>query len=219
MSAAVSVPVSSIPQEFALLVRCCEAVTDPRKARGKVHPLPALIALSLLGLMAGQPSIQDVGRWAQRHPEAWQALGLRRCPSVATLWRLLQQVSVVEVQQILREFTDQLARLRAPEATAEPLVLSVDGKTLQGVKEGGRPLRLLHLFAHDDALLRDAVTLPSHLEEAAVTQEWLVALGERLPGLQILTGDAAFAEQSLCAAIVGGQRHYLVRVKKTNRPS
>jgi hypothetical protein len=215
-----AVPASCVPQEFAVLVRCCEQVTDLRKARGKVHPLPALLALSLLGLMAGQPSIQEVERWARPHPEAWLALGLRRCPSVTTLWRLLQMVSVAEVQQIVRDFAARLAALRQPEApTAGLQTVALDGKTLRGITAENQPLRVLHAFATEAALVLDAPVLSSHLEEARAAQAWVEALGERFPGLQVLTGDAAYAEQSLCAAIVGAQRDYLVRVKKTNPSS
>jgi hypothetical protein len=139
---------------------------------------------------------------------------------VATLWRLLQQVSVAEVHQILREFTGALAALRNPqEPTAVQRTVALDGKTLCGTREADQPLRVLHAFATEGTLLLDVLPLPSHLEEAGVAQAWVEALGERFPGLQVLTGDAAYAEQSLCAAIVGAQREYLVRVKKTNRPS
>ena len=217
MTATALLPASTVAEEFALLVRYCARVTDPRKARGKVHPLPALLALCILGLMAGQPSIKDVARWAGRHPEVWQALGLRRCPAVVTLWRLLQQVSVAEVRQILRDFTPHLAALRHPEEpTAALRTVALDGKTLCGTREERQPLRVLHAFATEGALLLDALPLPSHVGEAGVAQAWLEALGERFPGLQVLTGDAAYADQSLCAAIVGAQRAYLVRVKKTS---
>jgi hypothetical protein len=39
------------------------------------------------------------------------------------------------------------------------------------------------------------------------------------PGLTILTGDALYVEQDLCAAVVAGQRDYVLRLKKTNPPS
>lgn len=217
---ALSASSSVIPAEFALLMHCCRGITDARKARGKVHPLPSLLALCVLGLMAGQSTVLDVVRWAQRHPEAWQALGLRRCPSVATLWRLLQQVSVAEVQDLLRDFTQQLLLRRQtlpPLGTATAVAL--DGKTLRGVREGEQPLRLLHVYAHESALLLEARELPSHVAEASTAQVWVEALGARFPGLLLLTGDAAYADQSLCQAIVQAQRNYLVRVKKTNPPS
>jgi hypothetical protein len=103
--------------------------------------LPALLALALLDLMAGQCSIQDVERWSRLHPDAWQALGLRRCPSVATLWRLLQAVSVAEVQRILQEFAAHLAARRHPQTPAATLrTVALDGKTLRGTRGETRGL-------------------------------------------------------------------------------
>jgi hypothetical protein len=37
---------STVPEEFAQLVAAFAAITDPRFARGKVHPLPGVLALS-----------------------------------------------------------------------------------------------------------------------------------------------------------------------------
>lgn len=42
--------VSTVPAEFALLVARFAALTDPRHARGKVHPLPGVLALGVLAL-------------------------------------------------------------------------------------------------------------------------------------------------------------------------
>jgi hypothetical protein len=205
---------STLPQEFALLVQCCAGITDPRQARGKVHPLPSLLALCVLGLLAGQPSLLDVNRWARRHPEVGQALGLRRCPRVAPLGRLLQQVSIAEVQDLLRDFTQQLRARRQPSTPAGPLhAVALDSKTLRGVREDEQPLRLLHALAHESALLLETLDLSSHVAEAGRAQAWVEALGERFPGLLVLTGDGAYADQSLYQALVQVQRAYLVRGK------
>src|SRR5687768_15740748 len=85
-------PVSSaIPEEFAYLVASFAAITDSRFARGKVHPLPGVLALVVLGLMAGCRSLSAISRFGQIHPEVLAPLGLRRSPSVATLHRLLRR--------------------------------------------------------------------------------------------------------------------------------
>ena len=60
---------STVPEEFALLVAAFAAITDPRFARGKVHPLPGVLALVVLGLMAGCRSLSAISRFAQIHPE------------------------------------------------------------------------------------------------------------------------------------------------------
>ncbi len=208
---------SSVPEEFALLVAAFAAITDPRFARGKVHPLPGVLALVVLGLMAGCRSLSAISRFGQIHPEVLAPLGLRRSPSVATLHRLLRRVSVSEVRAALAAFTRQVVTAR----TGHPDigVVAVDGKTLRGVWEDGAQLHVLHVFAHRSALALDQVAVKTVPDETRAAQDWVAQVAETFPGLTILTGDALYAEQDLCAAVVDGQRDYVLRLKKTNPPS
>ena len=84
---------SRVPEEFALLVSSLAAITDPRFARGKVHSLPGVLALVVLGLMAGCRSLSAISRFGQTHADTLVPLGLRRPPSVTTWHRLLRRVS------------------------------------------------------------------------------------------------------------------------------
>src|SRR3954463_8514446 len=59
--------VSNVPEEFALLVAALAAITDARFARGKVHPLPGVLALVVLGLMADCRSLSAISRYGQLH--------------------------------------------------------------------------------------------------------------------------------------------------------
>jgi hypothetical protein len=205
---------SQVPEEFALLVSAFAAITDPRLARGKVHPLPGVLALVVLGLMAGCRSLSAISRYGQIHPEVLGPLGLRRSPSVATLHRVLRRVSVAEVRTVLAAFTRQLLATRT--GRSEVGVVAVDGKTLRGVWEGEEQLHLLHVFAQRSALGLDQVAVGCRLDETVAAQDWLGTAAETFPGLTILTGDALYAEQDLCAAVVAGQRDYLLRLKKTS---
>jgi hypothetical protein len=99
---------SAVAEEFALLVASFAAVTDTRFARGRVHPLPGVLALVVLGLMAGCRSLSAISRYGQIHPEVLAPLGLRRSPSVATLHWLLRRVAVAEVRTALAAFTRHL---------------------------------------------------------------------------------------------------------------
>ena len=208
-------PVSCVAEEFPVLLDCLSQVTDTRKARGKVHPLTSLLALTVLGLMAGKTSLSGIVAWAAQQPRVQESLGLRRCPSVATLWRLLQQVSVQEVREALLTFALALRSLRHPTRAADAVV-ALDGKTLRGAREAGAQLHVLHAFATESALLLDQCAIESHWAEPAAAQQWVAQIGGRFPGLQVFTGDALYAEQSLCAALVQAQKDYLVRVKKTS---
>jgi len=208
---------STVPEEFALLVASFAAITDPRFARGKVHPLPGVLALVVLGLMAGCRSLSAISRYGQIHPELLAPLGLRRSPSVATLHRLLRRVAVAEVRTALAVFTRQL--LAARTGHPEVGVVAVDGKTLRGVWEGTEQLHVLHVFAQTSALGLDQVAVGCALDETVAAQDWLATVAAAYPGLTVLTGDALSAEQDLGAAVVDGQRDYLRRLKKTRASS
>lgn len=208
---------SEVPEEFALLVAAFAAISDPRFARGKVHPLPGVLALVVLGLMAGCRSLSAISRYGQIHAEVLAPLGLRRSPSVATLHRLLRRVAVTEMRTALAAFTRQL--LAARTGRPDIGVVAVDGKTLRGVWEGAEQLHLLHVFAQRSALGLDQVAVGCALDETVAAQDWVEQVAATFPGLTILTGDALYVEQDLCAAVVAGQRDYVLRLKKTRAPS
>lgn len=208
---------SAVPEEFALLVDRFATLTDPRHARGRVHPLPGVLALMLLGLLGGCRSLSAVSRYGTIHPEVLPPLGLRRSPSVATLHRLLGMVTVAEVRGVVRAFAqDLIARREAPAAVTE---VALDGKTLRGTHEDGTPLHVLRAFAQHAGLGLDQALAAPLRGEVSAALTWLDEVAGAFPGLAILTGDALFAEQSLCAAVVAGQRDYVFRLKKTSQPS
>ncbi len=208
-------PAATVPEEFAILLECLARVSDPRFARGKVHPLPGVLGLAVLGLMAGCRSLSAISRFGQIHPEVLAPLGLRRSPSVATLSRLLGRVAVADVRQALRDVAQRLLAGRGVTAS----VAAVDGKTLRGVHEAGEPLHVLQVFASQGALALDQLAAAPLWGEPEAAQAWLETVAHVFPGLHVLTGDAIFAERDLCAAIVADQRDYLVRLKKTNSRS
>lgn len=129
--------VEGIPEEFTLLRQELARVSDSRFARGLVHPLKAVLSLSMLALMCGQCSLSAIYRLGDTHPELLAGLGLMRSPSVATLSRLLRMVKVAEVRQAMLNFMVALSRMRGAQLT----VASVDGKTIRGVWEDGEQLR------------------------------------------------------------------------------
>lgn len=209
--------VSSLPEEFALLRACLGSVQDPRKARGRIHPLISVVSLTVLALMSGARSLSDVSRWGKLHPGILEPLKLRRSPSVPTLSRLLRRVSVKEVRAALVEFARQLNERRGEEDGL--LVAAADGKTLRGTWENGKQLHVLHLFAHNSALALDQVAVGHAGGEAEGMKGWIEQVAKQFPGLQILTGDAGLADRDLCRAIVDSYKDYVFRLKKTNRGS
>ena len=207
--------VSTLPEEFGLLHSCFGSVSDPRHRRGRVHPLPGVLSLSVLGLMAGCRSMSEISRWGALHPEVFGPLGLRRSPSVATLGRVLRRVSVSEVRQALCNFAQELMERRHP---GEPFSVAADGKTVRNVWENGQQLGLVHIFAHEASLALDQVKA-THLDEVDAAKSWMEQVASQFPGLTVLTGDALFADRTLCEALIAQGQDYLIKLKKTNQTS
>ena len=206
---------STLPEEFRLLKEELESIPDRRHRRGTVHPLGAVLSLTVLALMCGHRSLSAIYRFGDTHPDVLRALGLRRSPSVATLSRLLRMVSVSEVRESLLKFMRQLVRMRG----CDEGVVCVDGKTVRGVWEGGDQLRTLHLFSREGALALDQMKIESHADEPRVALEWVNRVSGSFEGLRVLTGDALYAHADLTEAILSQGKDYVVKLKKTSPDS
>lgn len=208
-------PAATLDVAFACLLRHLGLVADHRHARGRVHPLPGVLGLVVLGLLAGCRSLSAIHRYAAIHPEVLAPLGLRRVPSIPTLSRVLGGVTPADLRTALRAFTTELAQTQA----ADLAVVAVDGKTLRGVHEDDAPAQVLHLFAQEAALVLDQVLCGPVKGEVAATATWITTIAQHFPGLEVLTADALYAAQDLCAAIVAQDFDYLVRLKQTSPSS
>ena len=202
---------SLLPQEFSLLRKELAKISDQRFSRGRVHPLEGVLSLTVLALMCGQRSLSAIYRFGDTHPHLLSLLGLRRSPSVATLSRLLRMVSVSEVRQALLSFVTELVELRGNDVG----VVSVDGKTVRGVREEGEQLRVLHLFSREGSVALDQMQIADHLDEPRAAREWVQTVSTSFEGLRVLTGDALYADTDLAEAILAEGKDYVVKLKKT----
>ena len=75
------------------------------------------------------------------------------------------------------------------------------------------------MFAHESRLVLDQIKAAHHLDEVSVTKSWMQEVSSQFPGLAVLTGDALYAECTLCGAIVAQGQDYLIKLKKTNQTS
>ena len=203
---------SPVADEFALLVASLARIPDVRKRKGKRHPLPGVLALVVLGLMAESRSLSAIRRFGRCHPEVLPALELRSVPSVPTIGRVLAGLRPDALRDALRDFAQALAVAR----DVSLAVVAVDGKTLRGVHEGSGPTHLLHLFAYESALVLDQVLVDAVRDEVSAARRWMDTLAQTFPGLIVLTADARYADRDLCAAILAQEYAYLIRLKKTS---
>lgn len=201
-----------VAAEFAGLLAHLQTVSDHRHARGRIHPLPGVLGLAVLGLMAGGRNLSAIHRYGRRSPEVLGPLGLRRVPSIPTLSRVLGGVRPADLRDALCAFTGEVAAARH----ADLGVVAVDGKTMRGVHEDNQAAHVLHLFAQEAALALDQTLCGTVHGEVSAAEQWITTVAGRFPGLAVLTADALYADRDLCAAIVAQDFDYLVRLKQTS---
>jgi hypothetical protein len=194
------------------LMQLLEGIDDPRGARGKRHPLPALLALAVVALLSGMNSYEAIVQFGkERGWDFLKHLGFttRWGLCKATYSRVFRRIDVAAFEAAVATWiSSRLAPDDAPH-------LAIDGKSLRGTREGGMPAaHLVSAYAVD----RGAVV--AQLRVDAKTNEHKAAL--ELLGIlplqgKVVTGDAMFTHRDFCSAVVAGGGDYLLTVKE-NQP-
>ncbi len=106
-------------------------VPDPRKRRGRRHPLAGLLAAGIAAVIAGSRSFAAIGQWAaDAGAEVLAGLGAARGPAEeSTFWRAFALVSPDVLDQVLGAWL----WTRAVQVS-DRLVIAVDGKAVRGAR-------------------------------------------------------------------------------------
>jgi len=190
------------------LMDALAAIPDPRDARGKRHPLAAILGLTVVAVLSGMKSLEAIAQFGRDHgPGLAFALGFRRAqtPVKSRLSTLFRRIDVAAVEAAL-------TRWLAGRHAAGWAVVTLDGKTLRGSAAGDVPG--VHLLA---AYAPHAAAVLGQVRVDAKTNEHKAAL--RLLGIlppltgAVVTADAMFTHRDVCAAIRGRGGEYLLPVK------
>ena len=192
-------------------------VTDPRKARGVRHPFSAIVSLVFLGLMARITEMAVVVRWAADH---WDQLpgtpGFypRQAALHTTISRALAKLSLAEFRQAFSAWLKSALADREGRWAA-----AVDGKTSrQGLAADGSPVQMLNVFLQQAKLALDQWSVGGDkTNEPGSLKNHLHELLTAYPALQLLTGDAIFAQRPLLELVKGEGCDYLFQIE-ANQP-
>jgi hypothetical protein len=190
------------------LLSALEAVPDHRRAAGRRHSLPAVLAFLCCGMLCGGRSLLAIAEWGRAHQEWCCAVfGFRRCtPCVSTLHRILTGVDVDAFEIALRSWIEpQLATPLAIEPVA------IDGKAVRGAREQHLPgAYLLSAFASRRGAVLAQLAIGERQNELTQT----VPLLRQLDLANVLvTGDALFAQRAVCTHIIEQGGDYLFELK------
>jgi len=193
------------------LAEVLATVPDPRSRKGRIHPLSAILSLTVVAILAGAKGLDAIAQFGRDHgPPLAHALGFTRgkTPSKSALSKLFRRLDV-------DAFEDALSRWLLGRQQLGWGAVAVDGKTLRGSAEGGAPG--IHLLT---AYVPAAAAVLKQVRVDAKTNEHKAAL--RLLGVlplqgKVVTGDAMFTHRDVAAEIRGRGGDYLLFVKD-NQP-
>ncbi len=195
------------------LMELLEGLNDPRAARGKRHPLPALLGLAVVAMLAGMTSYEAIVQYGKgRGREFLKLLGFTSTWGLckATYSRVFRRIDVAD-------FEDRVGRwIRGQLGPGDAPHIALDGKTARGSRDGDTPG--VHLVSAYAPAVRAVL---AQLRVDAKTNEHKAAL-ELLGVLpikgKVVTGDAMFTHRDFCAAVIGGGGDYVLPVKD-NQPT
>jgi DDE_Tnp_1-associated/Transposase DDE domain len=187
-------------------------VPDPRSPRGQVHPLPAVIGLIALAMLMGRTSLTGIARFGRQYGTALaHALGFKRgkTPSASTLSRTIRRFDAAAIEAILAHW---LAGRIDPAAFD---LISIDGKTLRGSRDGDVPgQHLVAAYAHEVTAVLGQLRVDAKTNEHKAALELLGILPVKG---KIVVGDAMFCQRDLAEKIVDSGGDYIFTVKD-NQP-
>jgi len=195
------------------LMELLAGIHDPRGARGKRHPLSALLALAVVAMLSGMNSYEAIVQFGKER--GWDFLkhlgfttkwGLCK----ATYSRVFRRIDITAFESAISIW---ISSQLAPDDANH---LAIDGKTLRGSRDGDTPGA--HLIS---AYAGDVGAVVAQLRVDAKTNEHKAAL--QLLGIlplqgKIVSGDAIFTQRDFCAEVIEGGGDYLLTVKE-NQPT
>ena len=191
-------------------------VPDPRNKKGQRHPLPAILGLTIVGLLCGQRSYTAIAKWARLYPDLRKALGFtaKQTPAASTFHYLFRSLDITAVEKTLTQWTTQtLARLDI--SISDLKGLAIDGKTLGNrATQGARRPHLLAAFLHELGIPLAECAVSEKTNEIPVSIELLKAFD--VTGL-VITTDALLTQRKFCQEILDRQADYCLPVKANQK--
>ena len=184
------------------LIEVLDQVQDPRKARGKRHPMTAVLALAVVATLCGAKGYAAIAEWGRNYgtPLA-RALGFtrRKTPCGATFFNVLRCLDHAQFERALAVWSEEMLTA-CPPKEGEQEGIAIDGKTIRGAKQQGAiNVHLLSALSHRLGLTMFQEAVPEKTNEIGAIQDVLSALV--LEG-RVVTVDALLCQREVARRIV-----------------
>jgi predicted transposase YbfD/YdcC len=212
------------PAEAPHLLAYLATIHDPRRARGRRHPLVAVLAIAAAAVLTGAQSMTAIAEWAADTLQPVRAaLGARRdapdrwaVPAEATIRRTLARVDPTALATAIGAWLVDRDR-PGPGRKRRRRAVAVDGKTLRGARNAqGRQVHLLAAMDHTTRAVLAQRQVDGAPGEVPALRPLLADLD--LAGV-VVTADALQTHRDAAEFLVTRkQAHYLFTVK-ANQPT
>ena len=193
------------------LIEILAQVPDPRKAKGKRHPLRAILALAVLAIMCGYRSYSAIAEWGCTYSPTWvKALGFThaKTPCAATLHNLFKRVDIAKLEAVLTQWVTET--LQSLPAATPRVALAIDGKKLNGsAGQNATVSHLLSVVSHELGVTIAQKAVDNKTNEIPISTEILSAFD--IKGI-IVTTDALLTQRDFCTKVCALDGDYVVPV-------
>jgi predicted transposase YbfD/YdcC len=201
------------------------AVPDPRAARGRRHPLVAILAMAAAAVLTGARSFAAIAEWATDTPQPIRAaLGARRdapghfaVPAEATIRRTLGRLDADALAGAIGAWLAD--RDPDPAGAGRRRAVAVDGKTLRGARTATGDRRPVHLLAAMDHATRAVLAQ----RQVGGAPEEVTAFAPLVADLDlagtVITADALQTHPEAAEFLVATKHAHYLFVVKANQPT
>jgi predicted transposase YbfD/YdcC len=206
----VSFSLGSLRQAFAM-------VPDPRRRHGTRYSLAAILTLAVVAILANHTSVLAIAEWSHgQSPAVKHVLGFHRgtTPHQSTLHRVFLRLDPAAIASVLTRYFDP-ARPGAVRPRGSQGI-AFDGKAQRGrLRHADHPTHPIHAvtaFAHELGLVLSQIIVDAQQDQAELTVAPTLIRHIDWQG-RVLTGDALYCQQQLCAQVVeaGGDYCFIVK--------
>src|SRR3954467_1443975 len=197
------------------IVESFSTLEDPRSHINRRHPLPSILVIAVLAVLAGAAGPTAIARWAKFKEDLLTGLldlpnGI---PGKDVFRRILMMLQPAAFEAA---FNAWIARLRdaavAETCVARPII-SIDGKSARrshDAQDGLGPLHVVTAWAGEYGLALGQELCAEKSNEITAIPELLKKIDVRGG---IVTIDAMGAQKAIAAEIIGGKADYVLALK------
>lgn len=201
--------------DLSEVVACFEELEDPRSSVNLHHPLPSVIVISLLAVLAGAEGPTGICLWAETKRELLLSVlelpfGI---PQKDVYRRVLMAIDPQAFQVCFVEWISRMREKSSPVDDSQRPVLAIDGKSLRrshDKSKGLGPLHLVSVWLTDVGLTLAQVATEEKSNEITAIPEVLQLID--INGA-IITIDAMGTQTAIAEQIVDAGGDYVLALK------